>query len=106
MPLAPPPPTDFDNDIRTPPLVGLTVPDDNLAEEDNIAIEDGRDDLKLHGVNPNVAPVRAAVLAAKDVMERNAFEGVASVANVVDIPPSVRTAVDTGRLDVAREGIL
>ena len=34
------------------------------------------------------------------------LDGVARVANVVEIPPSVRTAVDTGRLLEAREGIL
>mmetsp|Transcript_21033 Transcript_21033/g.34481 ORF Transcript_21033/g.34481 Transcript_21033/m.34481 type:complete len:105 (-) Transcript_21033:864-1178(-) len=104
MPFAPPP-TDFDNDIRTPPLVGLTAPDGNL-EEGNTADDDRADDLKLHGVNPNVTPVRAAVLAAKDVMLRNALDGVANVASVLEIPPSVRTAVDTGRLEVAMDGIL
>ena len=98
------------DDIRTPPLTAVAVAvadlvappaaaQDNLVEveeEGNTIITDDDDfraDLKLHGVNPKVALVLAAVLAAKFVMERNAFlDGVANVANVLEIPPSVRTA--------------
>ena len=54
-----------------------------------------------------MAPVLAAVRAAKEVIERNALDGVANVANVFDIPPpNARTAVDTGgRLVEDRVGI-
>lgn len=90
------PVTDLDNNDCTPVPV---APDDvNLV--DNTADRG----LKLLGVNPNVALVRAAVLAAKEVTEWKALEGVANVASVVEI---VRTAVDTGRLLLEeREGIL
>ena len=95
----------MDNDVccTPPPPV---APDDVNLDDDNIAADR---DLKLHGVNPSVAPVRAAVRAAKEVIERNALDGVANVANVVEIPPpKVRAAVDaTGRcLLEDREGIL
>jgi len=89
----------LDNDDCTTPLPVASDSDVvNLADDSN-----ADRDLKLHGVNPNVAPVRAAVLAAKEVMERKALDGVANVANVVE---NVRTAVDTGRLLEVREGIL
>ena len=88
---------DNDDDCAVPEEVAAAaVPDDVV---DVIFLEDNNNDerdLKLHGVNPKVAPVRAAVLVANDFMLRKAFEGVASVAKVDDIPPpNVRTAVDT-----------